>query len=67
MALAALPLFNQLTGETLSLSVFGPLELFITIFGLLLVVGFIAGGYPSMLLAQVSAHSCSQRRVHRAE
>ena len=52
MALVALPFFNQLTGETLSLAVFGPAELLLATLGLVLFVGFIAGGYPSMLLSR---------------
>ena len=52
IAILLLPLFNQVTGESLSLVNLGTVEVFSATIGLLLIVGFIAGGYPSVLLSQ---------------
>ncbi len=52
LALIALPFFNQLTGNELSLSIFNGLEFALAILVLIAVVGLIAGGYPSMFLTR---------------
>jgi putative ABC transport system permease protein len=52
LAFAALPFFNQLTGQNLSLASFHPLEILLALLLLLIVVGFVAGGYPSVLLTR---------------
>ena len=51
LALGSLPLFNQLIGENLTLSSFRFIELFVAVLVLLIVVGLVAGGYPSFLLS----------------
>lgn len=52
IAVLMLPLFNQLTGESLSIFNLGTMEVIGAILGLLVIVGFIAGGYPSLLLSR---------------
>ncbi|MBX2821455.1 MAG: ABC transporter permease [Rhodothermaceae bacterium] len=52
IAVLLLPFFNQLTGETLSILNLGTVEVLAATIGLLLLVGFIAGGYPSLLLSR---------------
>ena len=52
IAIVLLPLFNLLTGESLSILTLGTAELILSTIGLLLLVGFIAGGYPSFLLSR---------------
>ena len=51
LAAVAVPWFSQLSGRELSLSVFNGLDIAILIIGLLFVVGFVAGGYPSLMLS----------------
>lgn len=52
LAFALLPLFNQLTGENLSLFDLNAIEVFSALALLLIVVGVVAGGYPSVLLSK---------------
>ena len=52
LAIVLLPLFNQLTGQQLSLSILTGMEIVGATVILLLIVGLIAGGYPSFLLSR---------------
>ena len=51
LALAGVPFFNQLIGQNLSLASFRWFEFLLATLVLLLVVGLVAGGYPSVLLS----------------
>lgn len=51
LAFAALPWFNQLTGQNLSLLSFNWYEPVLALLVLVIVVGVVAGGYPSVLLS----------------
>ncbi|MDX1548035.1 MAG: FtsX-like permease family protein, partial [Rhodothermales bacterium] len=52
LAVLALPWFNTLTGQNLSLSTFEAGEVALALLALLAVVGFVAGGYPAALLSR---------------
>ena len=52
LAFAMLPLFNQLTGQTLSIFNLNWYEVLLALFVLLMIVGVVAGGYPSVLLSR---------------
>ena len=52
LTLLALPAFNTLTGQSLSLATFRWYEAALAILGLLGLVGFVAGGYPAVLLSR---------------
>ncbi|GAB5519400.1 MAG: ABC transporter permease [Rhodothermales bacterium] len=51
LAAMALPLFNDLTGQQLSLTVLSGTEVVLGLLALLLVVGVVAGGYPAAVLS----------------
>jgi putative ABC transport system permease protein len=52
LALGALPFFNDLTGQDLTLSTFYGYEVVLGIAVLLVVVGVVAGGYPAWTLSR---------------
>ena len=52
MAFIALPFFNQLTAYNLTLASFRWFEFLVAVLVLLVVVGLVAGGYPSVLLSR---------------
>ncbi|TDI72300.1 MAG: ABC transporter permease [Bacteroidetes bacterium] len=51
LAVLILPLFNVLTGNALSFSSISPVLAIGAVVGLILVVGFVAGGYPALVLS----------------
>jgi putative ABC transport system permease protein len=51
-AALVLPAFNQLTGKQLSLP-FGQSSFWLTLIGLLLITGFVAGSYPALFLSSL--------------
>lgn len=52
LAALTLPLFNDVTAKALSLSAVPPAQLAAVAFGLLFVVGLVAGGYPAAVLSR---------------
>jgi len=52
LAVFILPLFNVLTGNQLSFSSITPVLAIGAVIGLIVVVGFIAGGYPALVLSR---------------
>jgi putative ABC transport system permease protein len=55
LAAGALPFFNDLTGQTLSLTAFSWTEMVLGVGGLVLLVGGVAGGYPAWVLSKFRA------------
>lgn len=51
LAWLALPLFNQITNRELSLLMLPPLEIIAALLAFIVIVGFIAGGYPAVVLS----------------
>lgn len=51
LAYLFLPWFNQLSGRSLSLSLFLYPQMILMLFGLVVIVGFLAGSYPALVLS----------------
>jgi len=52
IAWLALPFFNGLTGQTLSVSMIGWWGVAVSLLAILIVVGLVAGGYPALVLSR---------------
>jgi len=49
-----LPIFNELSGKELSFSILADINIILSILGMVLIVGFVAGWYPAFILSSYS-------------
>ncbi len=49
-----LPIFNELSGKELSFSILSNINIVLSILGMVLIVGFVAGWYPAFILSSYS-------------
>lgn len=63
LAWLALPFFNEMAGQSLSLTAFPFYEILLAVAVLLLVVGVVAGGYPAALLSRFPPASVLKGQV----
>ncbi len=61
-----LPVFNALTSRTLALDYFGDVLFSLSLFGIALLVGLLAGGYPALVLSNFKPTQALKGKLQRA-
>ena len=54
LVLISLPLFNELSGKTLSISILGNLDILLSLVGIMFITSILAGSYPAFVLSSYS-------------